>query len=308
MAQPSASTPEAASREKAELTIVIVSYQCRDLLLRCLASLDDDPDRALFDVVVVENASTDGTSDAVASRFPPVQVLDAGSNRGFSAANNLALRQASGRHLLLLNPDTVVPSGALRAALAELDARPEVGMLGVKLVREDGSLDHACKRGFPTPLNALAYFTRVSRLLPRHPKLAGYTAGNVGQDEVAYVDAVNGAFMLVRRDALAEVGLLDEGYWLYMEDIDWCYRFWQAGWKILYWPVVSVLHAKAGSSGENRGWSANRAFHRGMWRFYVKHYRPHASSLQAVAVYLGIHGKLALSATVSSARRGSVRG
>ena len=110
-----------------------------------------------------------------------------------------------------------------------LEARPEIGMLGCKLVRPDGTLDKACKRGFPTPLSALYYFTGVSRIAPRSPRFGQYTAGHVGEDETAVVDAVNGAFMLARRAAVDDVGLLDERYWLYMEDLDWCYRFREAG-------------------------------------------------------------------------------
>ncbi len=281
--------------EPVPLTVVIVTYECRDHVTACLASLAADAEEHGYEVIVVDNASTDGTAEAVRRCFPWAQLIEAGANSGFSVANNIALRWARGEHVLLLNPDTVVPRGALAEAIAALDARPDVGMLGVKLVQETGELDHACKRGFPTPLSSLGYFTRIA------PK--AYTAGHVGADETSYVDAVNGAFMLVRREALEDVGPLDEGFWLYMEDLDWCYRFWQAGWKILYWPGVAVTHVKGGSAGSLRSWKANRAFHGGMWTFYAKHYRARYGPGVALVVRLAIWGKLLVSAARSAIGR-----
>jgi GT2 family glycosyltransferase len=209
--------------------------------------------------------------------------------------------------VLLLNHDTVVPPHALERAVEALDARPEVGMLGCKLVQPDGRLDKACKRGIPTPLGSLAYFTGLSRLAPRSRRLASYTAGHVGDDETAVVDAVNGAFMLVRREALDDVGLLDERYWLYMEDLDWCYRFALHGWPVLYWPEVEVVHVKGASSGRLRRWRTNYAFHRGMWLFYRTHQAPHRPRPVTAAVWLAIWSKLAVSATSSAVRRGRRR-
>jgi len=182
-----------------------------------------------------------------------------------------------------------------------------VGMLGCKLVRLDGSLDKACKRGFPTPLSSLYYFTGITRFASRSPRFAQYTAGHIAEDEAAFVDAVNGAFMLVRREALDAVGLLDERYWLYMEDLDWCYRFSQCGWPVLYWPEVEVIHVKAGSSGHPRRWRANYAFHRGMWLFYRTHYASKHHPLVTVLVWFGVWSKLIISAAVSMLRRSRAR-
>jgi GT2 family glycosyltransferase len=205
-------------------------------------------------------------------------------------------------YLLLLNPDTVVPPHVLCRAVAALEQRPDVGMLGCKLVQPDGSLDKACKRGFPTPMTSLSYFLGLSRLFPRSRRFSQYVAGHVDADQTAPVDAVNGAFMLTKRAAVETVGLLDERYWLYMEDLDWCYRFWQRGWKVLYWPEVEVVHVKGGSSGHPRRWRANYAFHRGMWIFYRTHYAPVRSPLVTGAVWLGVWVKLAASATAGAVR------
>lgn len=283
-----------------ELSIIIVSFNCRELVLGCLRSIDVDPSNSSYQIIVVDNASTDTTAEAVEAMYPNVVLVRSEGNNGFSVASNQGMDIASGRHLLLLNPDTRVPPGALAAAVAELNRRPEVGMLGVKLVKEDGKPDHAAKRGFPTPLSALAYFLRLARLFPQSRIANGYTAAHIHDDEVSYVDAVNGAFMLVRREAVVQVGPLDDAYWLYMEDLDWCYRFWQAGWPVLYWPEVSITHIKAGSSGRYRSSVANRAFHRGMWLFYKKHYAARKSPLTSALVYCGIHLKLWIS--LSNAR------
>ena len=286
-----------------ELSLVIVSYRCLGLLTDCLASLEAGAGGMPIEVIVIDNASDDGTVEAVGAAFPWVRLVAAPENIGFAAASNRGIEMASGRHLLLLNPDTLTPPGSLRKAVEALDARPEVGMLGCKLVLPDGGLDHAAKRGFPTPGSALAYFTGLTKLRPRSPRLARYTAGHLSPDEPSFVDAVNGAFMLVRREALAAVGELDEDFWLYMEDLDWCYRFWQAGWPVLYWPGTEVVHVKGGSATKNRSWRANHAFHRGMWLFYRKHYLSERSPLVSGLVWLAVWGKLGLSAARSVAAR-----
>jgi GT2 family glycosyltransferase len=295
--------PAVASPPRPVLSVVIVSFECRELLLRCLESLDAERARLALEVIVVDNASQDGTVDAVAERCPWVRLHPSAENRGFAWASNRGLELATGSHLLLLNPDTIVPPGALSSALEAFEARPEVGMLGCKLVQPGGSLDHACKRGFPTPLSSLYHFVGLSRLFPRNRRFAQYTAGQVDPGVPSVVDAVNGAFMLVRRPALEEVGPLDERYWLYMEDLDWCYRFHERGWPVLYWPFVEVIHAKGGSSGHPRRWRTNYAFHRGMWLFYQTHYAPTRPGAVSFLVWLAVWSKLAVSAVISAVVR-----
>ena len=223
-------------------------------------------------VHVVDNASDDGTPAMVESEFPWVRLHVLEENVGFSAANNLVLRSTDGPFALLLNPDTKVLEGALDHMLDALEARSDVGLAGCRLVRPDGTFDHAAKRGFPTPLSALAHFTGVGRGATAGRRLAQYRAPELGEHDSGEVDAVNGAFMLARREAVDEVGLLDEGYWLYMEDLDWCYRFKRAGWRVWYDGSVSVVHVKGGSSEGHRPPRQNIAFHRGMGRFYRKFY------------------------------------
>jgi N-acetylglucosaminyl-diphospho-decaprenol L-rhamnosyltransferase len=284
------------------LDVVIVSYQCCELLERCLASLEQHPfTRGEMRVHVVDNASTDRTAELVERRFPRVRLRRLARNVGFSVANNEVLREADGELVLLLNPDTEMTAGALDAVALALEAQPDVGMLGCRLVRDDGSFDHAAKRSFPTPLSALAHFVGIGRRA-RTGRLAQYRAPELGEHDCGDVDAVNGAFMLVRRDALNDVGLLDEGYWLYMEDLDWCLRFHQNGWRVWYEGGVTVVHVKAGTSGRHRRLRQNVAFHRGMARFYRK-FHAGRNPLVDGAVFCGIGAKLAVAVTRSAIAR-----
>ncbi len=280
--------------ERPDLEVVIVSHGAEGLLRRCLRSLREHPASGEMRVTVVDSGSPDGTPDMVAREFPEVR-LERRGNIGFSAANNLVLRDSDAAALLLLNPDTEVYAGTLDAALARLRADERIGMVGVKLTMENGELDHACKRSFPTPLSALAHFTGVGRDTDAPGALSQYRATQLGDDEPGAVDAVNGAFMLCRREAVREVGLLDEGYWLYMEDLDWCHRFWDAGWKVFYEPAGSALHVKGGSSAGRRAPKQEIAFHRGMGRFYRRFDAPGHNPLLNAAVYAGIGAKLSLS-------------
>jgi N-acetylglucosaminyl-diphospho-decaprenol L-rhamnosyltransferase len=277
-----------------DLEVVIVSHGAQALLRRCLASLRAHPPSGTMRVSVVDSGSVDSTPDMVEREFPEVRLLRR-ENIGFSAANNLVLRENAADAVLLLNPDTEVYAGTLDTCLARLRADARIGMVGCKLVMPSGELDHACKRSFPTPLSALAHFTGVGRRAGADAALSQYRATALGDDEPGEVDAVNGAFMLCRAEAIAAVGLLDEGYWLYMEDLDWCHRFWDAGWKVFYEPAATALHVKGASSGGRRRPRQEIAFHRGMGRFYRRFDAPESGALLNAAVYAGIGAKLALS-------------
>lgn len=285
--------------ETPALDIVIVTAAGgRELLRACLLSLQNHPlPGGAMSVHVADNASGDGTVEMVREQFPWVNLTEVGWNSGFAIANNLVLARTHSPLALLLNPDTEATDGALERCVKRISEHPDAGMLGCRLVLPDGSFDHAAKRSFPTPLGALSHFTGLAQRA-RGKTLAQYRATEVGEHERGEVDAVNGAFMLVRREAIAQVGLLDEAYWLYMEDLDWCYRFRRAGWKVLYEGKVSFVHVKGGLSKVrgHRPLRANIAFHRGMGRFYRKFYAGPRPLLDG-AVYLAIGAKLLLSAS-----------
>ena len=290
----------------AAIDVVIVSYRCESLLRDCLASLREFPPQREMRVHVVDNASHDGTAEMVAREFPDVELAASEDNLGFSVANNLAIRAGDEPYVLVLNPDTRITEGALETLSKLLDERPEIGMVGPRLEQEDGSFDHAAKRAFPTPLSALGHFTGVGRRADSG-RLSEYRATELGEFEAGPVEAINGAFMLIRRSALDRVGLFDPGYWMYMEDLDLCYRFAEAGWTTWYEPSVTVIHAKAGSSGKNRSLRLNYAFHYGMFRFYRAHYAPEGNPLVNGGIYAGIALKFGLSAVRSAFNRAVAR-
>jgi GT2 family glycosyltransferase len=291
------------------LDIVIVSSTgARTVLAACLRSLREHPlTIGEMRVHVVDNASTDGTPQMVRDEFPEVVLHALEWNSGFCVANNVVLRETRADFALALNPDTEVYAGVLDHMVALMRSRPDVGMATCRLEQPDGTLDHAAKRSFPTPLGALAHFAGVGRRRGAPNWLAQYRAPELGERECGEVDAVNGAFMLVRQEALRDVGLLDEGYWLYMDDLDWCFRFHEKGWKVWYEGAVTTMHVKGGTTKRKRhlGLRHNIAFHRSMGRFYRKFYAGRNPPLD-VAVYLAIAGKLAISATRSAVARRSV--
>jgi hypothetical protein len=289
--------------EDAAVDVVIVSYGSRDLLRACLLSLRAHPPSAGARIWVVDNDSRDGTPEMVRSEFPEVELVASDTNLGFGAATNLMIRRGRAPYVLALNPDTRITAGVLDRLHELMESQPSIGMAGCRLELEDGTFDHAARRSFPTPMGALAHFTGVGGRPKAPPWLAQYRAPSV---ESGRVDAVNGAFMFIRRHALEDVGLFDEGYWMYMEDLDLCYRFAQAGWLTWYEPSVAVLHVKAGSSGRYRSLRLNYAFHYGMYRFYRKHYAQRRNVLMNAAVYLAIAGKLCISVARNAVLRRAV--
>jgi GT2 family glycosyltransferase len=286
------------------LDVVIVAYRSRDLLRRCLDSLRAHPPSADMKVIVVDNASGDGTVEMVRADYPEVELIASPENLGFAAATNLGARSGGAPYLLALNPDTAVTAGALDRVIETLEAHPQVAVVGPRLVREDGSLDHAAKRSFPTPLSALGHFSGLGRRPDARGRLAAYRAPEV---ESGPVDAVNGAFMLMRREAFERLGGFDEGYWMYMEDLDLSYRLARQGWQSWYEPGATVVHVKGGTIGGDRSPRLEWAFHRGMYRFYRRHYAPERSPALNAFVYLGIGLRSAAAVAQSLWRRSPAR-
>jgi GT2 family glycosyltransferase len=255
-----------------ELSIVIVSYNTRERLRDCLRSIERSQGIGEIEVFVVDNASEDGSAEMVAAEFPRVRILASGVNRGFAWANNIALHRARGKRVLLLNPDTELPGSALAEMIAYLDAHPEAAAVGPKLVRADGSLDPACRRSFPDPTTAFYRLSGLSRIFHRSERFGRYNLTYLDPDEDAEVDALSGAFMLVRREVVDRIGVLDDRFFMYGEDLDWAYRMKEQGWRIRYNPMVTVVHFK-GESSRQASRRATVAFYRAMHLFYEKHYR-----------------------------------
>lgn len=286
------------------LDVVIVSYRCGPMLRQCIQSLQEQAPAEGLRITVVDNASGDGTADVVRREFPDVRLIALDENVGFSAANNRVLRETTAQYVLVLNPDTRICEGTLDTLLRLMEADPRIGIAGCRLVQEDGTFDHASRRSFPTPTSALGHFLRVGRSERAPAALAAYRAPEVSAGRV---DAVNGAFMLMRRAMLDEIGLFDEGYWMYMEDLDLCFRAAGAGWITWYEPSVEAVHIKAGTSGHHRRLRLNYAFHYGMYRYYRAHLAAERSPLFNALVYAGIGLKFLGSATASAVARARQR-
>lgn len=278
LARRSAVALRGGKHDMVDLGIVIVNYNVRDLLRDCLKSVFASKGDFTFEVCVVDNDSADGSAEMVAAEFPQVRLLCT-ENRGYAAGNNLGLRafgfgegNSHPRHALLLNPDTLLPPLALAQMLAFVADRPQAGVAGPRLVRSDGSLDWACRRSFPTPEVAFYRFSGLSRLFPGSPRFGRYNMTYLSPDVTTEVDSVVGAFMLIRGEVIDQVGLLDERYFMYAEDLDFCFRAKEQGWQVWYNAEVTVLHYK-GQSSRQRSVLANVHFYKTMRLFHDKHFR-----------------------------------
>ena len=258
--------------EQPDVSVVIVHYETPELLLRCLDSISAGNDSPRAEVFVIDNASRSFDTESIRRVLPGARVIANRHNVGFAKASNQGLRAARGRYLVLLNPDTVVEPDTLPKMVAYMDARPDVGCATPQVVLDDGRLDLACRRSFPTPLRAFYRLTLLSRLFPRSRRFGQYNLTYLDEREEAQIDAPCGAFMMVRASIRDDVGLLDERYFMYGEDLDWAYRIKQAGWRIMYTPITTVRHAKRAASRQDRRRTI-RAFYDAMRIFYREHYQ-----------------------------------
>ncbi len=271
-----------------DLTVVIVNTNTRELVLACLRSVVPEVEGLQAEIFVVDNASTDGSVEAVRGQFPWVHLIGNEENLGFGRANNRALRQATGRQVMLLNPDTEARPGSLRVLSQALDSLPEAVGVGPRVLRPDGRLDLACRRSFPSPAVALARLAGLSRLFPGVRALARYNLTYLDPDTPGEMDSGTAAAMMFHRDALRAVDFFDEDFFMYGDDLDLCFRLKQRGGRIYYVPSAVVMHHK-GATTRQRPRAMLREFHKSMWIFYRKHYARGWGAGLAPAVWLGIH-------------------
>lgn len=268
-----------------DLSIIIANYNTAHYLNACINSIKEtSPAWLRYEIIVVDNDSTDGSAALVRDAHRDVVLIANDRNAGFSAANNRGVRASQGPLLLFLNPDTVVHPHTLGTMIHIMDGMPCVGAATCRVILPDGGLDDGAHRGFPTPWNALCYFSGAYKLFPRSRFLAGYTLDWMDMDMVHEVDALVGAFMFVRWEAGDQIGWWDEDYFFYGEDLDFCFKLKEAGWKILYVPDVSITHYKGASAGIKKEsvkvttasratkTRATRARFDAMRIFYSKHY------------------------------------
>lgn len=251
------STPNAANiRERTEgrltgvsISICIVTYHARDLLRDCLKSLYEgtslDPQ-----VIVVDNGSNDGVGDMLALEFPQVHFIENSHNLGYTRPMNQALKAGMGRYLLQLNPDTLILPGAIDHLVEFLEGHPEVGICGPKVLNRDRSMQKPCRRGESRPWAVISYFTGLAALFPDSKFFGEYLMSYKDPDETHPVAGISGSCMLIRREVIEQIGYLDERFFAYQEDADFCFRARQAGWQVFYMPKAQIIHY--GSLGGSR--------------------------------------------------------
>ena len=291
-----------------KLSIVIPTYNAHEWIQGCLDSIALHHPCAEYEIIAVDDASSDDTIAIVRQQFPTVRVFSNEKNVGFGKTVNVGLKMATGEYLLVLNNDTWMHAGALDGMTAYLDAHPEVGIVGPKVLNGDGTLQQQCRRRIPTPTAALLYFTGIARLFPRSPRVAGYLMTDADENQTIEVDSVLGACLMVRREVVEAIHGFDPEYFLYGEDMDFCWRAKLAGWKVMYVPTAVITHfGGQGGTGKKKLY-ATIEWHRAMWIFYRKHRAPQVGLPERVLVYSGIALKAALAVVVHALRRSAPPG
>lgn len=272
------------------ISIAIVNYKTLEITLNTIKFVLEKTKNVEYEIIVIDNAS--GTEEArlleeACREFSGVSVHANATNLGFGKANNQAIKMAKGDYIALLNSDTELTTDSFSKAIAYLEKTPEVGAVGCRLITPDGKLDQGCRRGFPTPKASLFYFLKAHKWLKR-PEMDIYKLSHLDEHKISEVDMISGAFMVLPRKVIDEVGMLDERFFMYGEDIDWCYRIKEAGYKVVYNPNLGdVIHYK-GASGKKRKFKTLYNFYEAMFLFYNKHYLNKYNFLVTICVYLGI--------------------
>ena len=276
------------------LSIVIVNYNTEKLLKNCLESLHAGANGTPLDIWVVDNDSQDQSVAMVRSLFPQVNVIESPSNVGFSKANNMAISQGRSDYILLLNPDTLILEDAIERMVQFMDQNPKVGVAGCKVLNRDGTLYLPCRRSIPTPTIAFYRLSGLSLLFPKSRVLAKYNLTYEDPEQTHEVGAVSGAFLMIRRKVVEEIGMLDEGFFMYGEDLDWCLRTQRAGWAVMYHPDAQIIHYQ-GQSTKYNSRKAAVEFYRAMYLFHKKHFAKECSPITNGLIYFGILVKAVLS-------------
>ncbi len=230
-----------------DVSIIIVNWNAQDLLAKCLRCVESTVKKTTYEIIVIDNASTDGSQEMIQRDFPQVRLIDNAVNAGFATANNQGMKISQGRYDLLLNSDAFVKDETIDEMVAFMDAHPEAGMSGCQLLYEDGRLQPSCY-SFPSLSTEFYTALQLDKLFAKNREFGKYLMTYWDFNDVREVDAIMGAFMLVRKTAIAQVGMMDDSFFMYSEEMDWCFRFKKNGWKTLYNPNVQAVHLWGGSS------------------------------------------------------------
>ncbi len=270
-----------------DLSVIIVSYNVRNFLEKCLISVLQASQNLDCEIFVVDNKSIDGSCSMVETGFPEVKLIKNPVNRGYSAANNQALKTASGRYVLLLNPDTIVKENTFLSCISFMDSHPDAGAAGVRMINGKGKFLPESKRALPTPGTAFFKMSGLSYLFPKSRLLNRYYLGHLDNMQLSKAEVISGAFMFLRAEAVAKTGLLDEEFFMFGEDIDYSYRLLKAGYNNYYFPDAEIIHFK-GESTKKENIKAVVNFYRAMSIYVRKHYTSGSMKVSAPFIQIAI--------------------
>ena len=253
-----------------DVSIIIVSWNTEDILRNCLTSIYEDGGDVAFEVIVIDNASNDGSAEMVRKHFPKAVLIENSENRGFAAANNQGIKVAKGRYILLLNSDTIVLDKAIEKTLSFADGHPESAVVGCRVLNPDKTLQPTCFK-FPSVLNMLLSTTYLYKLFPKSRFFGRERMTWWDRSDTRQVDVVTGCFMFVRREAIEQIGLLDEQFFIYGEETDWCYRFKNAGWQVIFTPCAEIIHL-GGLSTKQKATAMIVRLRKSILQFMKKHH------------------------------------
>lgn len=279
-----------------DFSINIVTYNSLVPLKICLSSLISSlgPTQN-YEIIIIDNGSKDGVIQYVENAYPSIKIIINSENLGYTKAMNQGLKISKGDYLVQLNPDVFVNEGALQTLKSWMDDYPDVGICIPKVLNQDGSFQRQCRRGFARPLEVVSYFLKLDRLFPNNKKLGNYVKTYLPEDEIAEVDAVSGSCMMIRKEVILEIGYLDERFFAYQEDTDFCFRAKQAGWKVYYLPIASVIHQGGRGGSRTNPFRGIFEWHRSYFLYYRKNLSKDYFFLINWLMYLMILIKLAFS-------------
>lgn len=252
-----------------DLSVIVVNWNTRDLLSRCIESIHRHTRRLSYEIIVVDNASEDGSPEMAEKRFPEVTLIKNDENRGFGRANNQGLALAQGRYVLFLNSDAEVDPGCLDGLFMYMEQNPAVGASACRLLNPEGSLQHSCRK-FPDFRTFLLLVLGLRSLFPRMKIFRNYLMLDWDHADLREVDQIMGSFMFLRREVLDRIGGFDEQYWMYFEEVDLCLRIWKAGWTIVHYPYASAVHHLSRSSEQWGEAKRSVEFHRSLLKYFKK--------------------------------------
>jgi len=289
------------------VSVCILTYQARDYLRQCLQSLAENT--ALeYEVIIVDNGSQDRVAEMVEQEFPGVRLIQNQSNEGFTKPMNQAIRAGTGRYLCQLNPDTLILPGAIDRLVDFMDTHPEVGICGPKVLNRDLTLQKPCRRGESRPWAVISYFTGLARLFPKSPLFGQYLMSYLDEDQTHPVAGVSGSCMLIRKEVVEQIGYLDELFFAYQEDADYCLRAHQVGWEVYYMPEAQIIHYGGMGGSRVEPYRSIFEWHRSYYLFYKKHYAREYFFLFNFFYYLLMFIKLLLALLVNFLRKDKFAG